>query len=56
MDTVFFLSAAGTDKTNANPNNVIFNTKDQKFFVSIVTLSSKDNQKRLSKGFERSVY
>ena len=27
MDTVFFLSAAGTD-------NVIFTTKDQKFFVS----------------------
>ena len=33
--------------------------KDTKLYVSVVTLSAKDNQKlskRLSKGYERSIY
>ena len=50
-----FLSAAGSDKNDANSNNIIFAIKDTKLFVPVVTLSAKDNQKLLSKGFERSV-
>ena len=53
------LSAASNDNTNANPNNIIFTIKDTKLYVSVVTLSSRDNQKlskRLSKRFERLVY
>ena len=53
------LSAAGNDNTNANPNNIIFTIKDTKLYVSVITLSSRDNQKlskRLSKRFERLVY
>ena len=53
------LSAAGADKNNANPYNIIFTIKDTRLYVPVVTLSVKDNQK-LSKlltiGFERSVY
>ena len=57
----FVLSVAGTD--NANPNNndndIIFTIKDIKLYVPVVTASVKVNQKlskRLSKGFQRSVY
>ena len=53
------LSAAGADNTNANPNNIIFTAEDTKLYVTVVTLSAKDNKrlsKLLSKGFERSVY
>ena len=53
------LSGAGGDNANASSNNIIFTIKDTKLYVSVVTLSGKDNQKLsklLSKGFERSVY
>ena len=52
------LAAAGHDNTDANPENIIFTIKDTKFYVSVVTLSAKDNpklSKLLSKCFERSV-
>ena len=54
------LSAAGSDNVNnIDSNNIIFTIKDTKFYVPVVTLSARDNQKLsklLSKGFERSVY
>ena len=53
------LSAAWADNTDANSNNIIFTMKDTKFYVPIVTLSSKDNQtlsRLLSKGILRPVY
>ena len=52
------LSAASADKTNVNPDNIMFNIKDTELCVHIVTLSARDNQKLsklLSKGFDRSV-
>ena len=51
------LSAASND--NDNHNNIIFTIKDIKLYVSVVTLSRRNNtklSKLLSKGFERSVY
>ena len=55
------LSAAGPDNVNGNANAsiLIFIIKDTKLYVPVVTLSARDSQKlskRLSKGFERSVY
>ena len=59
------LSADGADNVNdkvndnVNGNNIIFTIKDTKLYVSVVTLSARDNQKLSklhSKGFERSVY
>ena len=56
------LSVAGSENNineDANANNIIFAIKDTKLYVPVVTWSAKDNQelpKRLSKGFERSVY
>ena len=55
------MSAAGNDNVNDNnnANNIIFTIKDTKVYVSVVTLSARDNQKLSnlpSKGFERSVY
>ena len=53
------LSAAGTDNTDDNPNNIISSIKETKSYVPLVTLSAKDNQKSLKlliKGFARSVY
>ena len=53
------LPAAGPDNTNANPDNIIFTINDTNLYVTVVTLSARDNQKLskfLSKGFERSVY
>ena len=47
------------DHANNNNNNIIFTIKDIKLYDSVVTLLASDNQKlsrRLSKGFERSVY
>ena len=54
-------SAAGPDNVNFNADDsiLIFIIKDTKLYVPVVTLSAIDNQKlskRLSKGFERSVY
>ena len=49
------LSAAWNNNTNSSPDNVIFNIKNAKLYVPVVTLSGKDNQKLskvLSKGFE----
>ena len=59
------LSAAGADNVNgnfddnANVNIMVFTIKDTKWYVPVVILSVRDNQKLLnvlSKGFERSVY
>ena len=53
------LSAAGSDNNNANSNNIIFTTKDTKSYVTVVTLSARNNQKLskiFSKGYERSVH
>ena len=53
------LSVLPTDDTNANLNNIIFTIKHSKLYVSVVTLSARENKKRsklLSKAFERSVY
>ena len=47
------------DNNNGNPNRIIFTTKDTKLYITVVTLSVKDNQilsEILSKEFERSVY
>ena len=47
------------DNANANSNNIVFTTKDTKLYVPFVTLSARYNQKsskRLTKGFEWSVY
>ena len=51
--------AAGADNNYANSNNIIFTIKDTKLYVSVVTLSAKDNQKLLkllSKVLEKLVY
>ena len=53
------LTAAGVDNATSNSNYIIFATKDTKLYVSVATLSAKDNQKLskvCSKEFERSVY
>ena len=53
------LAAAGNGHTNANPDNIVLTIKDTNLHVSVVFLSVKNKQKllkRLSKGFERSVY
>ena len=53
------LPAAGNNNANSNDDNIIFPIKDIKLYVSVVTLSVRDNQKLtklLSKGFEASVY
>ena len=54
-----FISAAGNDNDNDRDDKIIFNIKDTKLYVPVVTLSARDNQK-LSKlpsnGFERSFY
>ena len=58
------LSAADNDDLNNiddndSGNNIIFTMKDTKLYLSVVTLSVRDNQrplKLLSKVFERSVY
>ena len=55
-------SAGGTENVindYTNANNIIFNIKDTKLYVPVVTLSARDNQKisrLLSKGFGSSVY
>ena len=54
------LSTAAADNINGNndDNNIIFTIKDTKLYVSVVTLSARDNQKLskfLHKGYERSV-
>ena len=55
------LSANSNDNADNddNANNIIFTIKDTKLYVSVVTLSAKDNQKLsklLRKGFEIPVY
>ena len=53
------LATGSADNVNASDNNITFNTKDTKQYVSVVTFSAKDNQKvpkLLSKGSGRSVY
>ena len=55
-------SEAGADyvndnvNDNVNSNNIIFAIKDTKFYVPVITLTVRGNQKLskfLSKGFER---
>ena len=56
------MPTAGIDNNideNANANNIIFTIKHTKLYVSVVTLSARDNlklSKLLSKEFERSIY
>ena len=38
------MSVAGADNTDANPNNIIFTIKTVKLYVTVVTLSARDNQ------------
>ena len=48
------LSLGGNNNTNPNPNNIIFTSKNTKLYVSVVTLSVRDNQKLsepIRKGF-----
>ena len=47
------LAAACVENAVANSNNIIFTIKDTKLYVTVVTISAKDN---LTKAFERSVY
>ena len=52
-------SLGDNNNTDANPNNIIFTSKDTKLYVSVVTLSVRDNQKLskpIRKRFWRSVY
>ena len=54
------LSAAGVDNVNGNYDySIIFTIKDTQFYIPVVILSTRDNQKLsklLSKGFKRSGY
>ena len=53
------MPAAGGNNTDANSSNFTFTIKDTKPYMSVVTLSAKNNQKLskfLSKGFERLLY
>ena len=53
------LSAGGKDNEDVTSNNIIFNIKNTKLHLPIVTLSAKDNKKLsklLGKVFKRSVY
>ena len=59
MDKVLCLYANSSDNDNDNVNNIIFTIKDTIAYVPVVTLLAKDSEKlskRLSNGFERSVY
>ena len=61
MDKDCVLPPAGVDNVsgNANDNDIIFNIKDTKLYVHVVTLSAVYIQKLsklLIKGFERSFY
>ena len=52
-------SETGAYNAYDKSNNIIFAVKDAKLYVSVVTLSVRDNQnlsKFLSKRFERSIY
>ena len=54
MEKVLCFSC-GYDATDTNPDNIIFTIKDAKLYVSLITLSAKDNwklSKRLSKGLK----
>ena len=57
----YVLAVLGKENDNADVdcNNNIFTIKDTKLYLSVVTLSTEDNEKLLkplSKGRERSVY
>ena len=55
-----YLPGNGNDSVNNNKaHNIIFTMKDTKLYVTVVTLSTRNNQKLsklLSKKLERSVY
>ena len=40
-----FFYVDDNDDTNAKPDNTIFTIKDAKLYISVATLSAKDNQK-----------
>ena len=44
MYCVLFVLGNEIDNANTGSNNVVFTIKDTKFYVSVVTLSSKINQ------------
>ena len=55
----YVLSASGVDNDENKNDKITFTIKETKLYIPAVTLSARDNQKllkRLSKGFERSVY
>ena len=55
----YVLSASGVDNDENKDDKITFTIKETKLYIPAVTLSARDNQKllkRLSKGFERSVY
>ena len=37
------LSAVGAGNTDGNPNNIIFTIKDTKLYLTVITLSVKNN-------------
>ena len=47
---------AADNANNIDSNNIVFTIKDTKLYFFVVTILAKDNQKLLSKGFERSFY
>ena len=52
------MSATGNDNANSNDDNIVFTIINTKLYVSVVSLSVRDNQKLtklLSKGFEASI-
>ena len=55
----YVLASTGTENADANSNNIIFTIKNTKLYVTVITLSTKDNEKLSKlrvKGFQRSVY
>ena len=55
-DCVFSVIGNKNNNANVDLNNIILNMKDGKLYISVVTLSAKDNQKLskfIGKGFER---
>ena len=57
--SILLLLGNENDHANADSNNIIFTIKDTKWYVPVITLLAKDNQKLpilVSKGFERLVY
>ena len=43
MHETIFLASAVVENNNADSSNIIFNIKDTKPYVLVITLSTKDN-------------